>query len=759
MATLELKEGQSFQCDGQSFFAILNGNLFCKFPGGEIVLEQGDCAGILELFLPAPCLTYTTTSPVTLAKYSITTVNGLKPVLGAKINGSIDVYSSATKQFTSLLHQSDMMLFENQSLIQNLTGDYKQYVALCQQFEMDAQMLPGFEKIKEYASTLTSSWLTSFYNEFSTLTCNLAQTVDPGSACLKSGFLVHMASDCQRLISLMSTLMQQQAEIYEMYLNESQKDLFHFYITLLLKGNLEEAECMSIESDLRFMLTNLEMSGMVNQDLLDTCTSQLEANLSLANSLQPSADFSSPAEKEAETDEAIDILLKDSLNQLLAFSELDTNVCSEITSVMQLYKASFQQTISEDDIRRLRKKVTEQFNLLYKTIVKKSLPAEDLPPVVKMFLNYGYVDENLAGIENSRLLYRFCTAHLPASPHVYTVFQWLKAIYEGKKEPSRNEFDEEYATMLQAAKAKGDITPAQQKEMLNDTLQKVDYELSHMFLQVNKMTFGRISIYCPVFTQDNLLKPLETSYVTPEKIMSYIDKIRTADFSAFYRETIYTNEAANVPREFIHLEVLPDVILMPNIGTRGAMWQEIENRRRSTPARMMLSIFHLEDLYSTIIHIVGEYRWELCRRIQGARWNDLSELSLTSEYFDYIQFYRKNNDLSPDAKEKIKSNLTKVKNSYKEMFVLDYIQWILFESIGSPRLNKVARTLLFNYCPFANEIRQTLGTNPMFKELLDRYNIKNSQHVHHLDVLTQKIQNSGKEIPEEIEQEYLFLAK
>lgn len=29
-------------------------------------------------------------------------------------------------------------------------------------------------------------------------------------------------------------------------------------------------------------------------------------------------------------------------------------------------------------------------------------------------------------------------------------------------------------------------------------------------------------------------------------------------------------------KEFINEEVLPDIILMPNIGTRGAMWQEIE---------------------------------------------------------------------------------------------------------------------------------------------------------------------------------------
>ena len=206
------------------------------------------------------------------------------------------------------------------------------------------------------------------------------------------------------------------------------------------------------------------------------------------------------------------------------------------------------------------------------------------------------------------------------------------------------------------------------------------------------------------------------------------------------------------------MEVLPDFILMPNMGTRGAMWQEIENRRRTTSARMMLSIFHLEELANTIIRLSGEYRWEMCKRVQGARWNDLTELSLTSEYFDYIQFYRKNGDLSTEAKEKIKNSLTKTKNNYKEMFVLDYMYWILYESAGSPRLNKIARNILFNYCPFPKEIRETLGNNPIYREILDKYNVRNAQKVHHIELVRQKLNARGL-TPAEIEQEYLFLIR
>ncbi|MDE7015694.1 MAG: cyclic nucleotide-binding domain-containing protein, partial [Kineothrix sp.] len=153
----------------------------------------------------------------------------------------------------------------------------------------------------------------------------------------------------------------------------------------------------------------------------------------------------------------------------------------------------------------------------------------------------------------------------------------------------------------------------------------------------------------------------------------------------------------------------------------------------------------------------GEFRWEMCRRIQGPRWNVPSEPSLTSEYFDYIQFYKKNHELTADAKEKIKSAMQKAKNSYKEMFINDYITWILFEGAGSPRLNKVARTIISTYCPFSKEIRDRLGGNPMYKEILEKYELKNSQKLHHMEALCQKIERSQIPLPEEllIQKKYL----
>ena len=201
---------------------------------------------------------------------------------------------------------------------------------------------------------------------------------------------------------------------------------------------------------------------------------------------------------------------------------------------------------------------------------------------------------------------------------------------------------------------------------------------------------------------------------------------------------------------------MPDIILMPNVGIRGVMWQEIEGKYRNSSGRMLFSIFHLEDLTTSFIRMTGEFRWELCKRIQGNRWNDVSDRSLTSEYFDYIQFYKKNHDLSSEAKERIRTSLQRSKNSFKEMFVRDYTIWILFEGNGSPRLNKVARQILFTYCPFPADICESLSQNPLYTDLLNQHRLHTAQRLHHLELVVQKLKNSKSPIPDTIRHEITF---
>lgn len=442
--------------------------------------------------------------------------------------------------------------------------------------------------------------------------------------------------------------------------------------------------------------------------------------------------------------------LKGSCEQILKYAKCDEKLAEDFRTGVAAYKKLADKNSSEDLAVRIRRTLADLFYKVYKDAFKASVEAEEIPPAVSMFLNFGYVDEGLAGEENAVYLYSLVQA-MPTDPerNIYSCYQWLRAIYDGKKEPSRNEMDMEYRDYLLEEKRMSRITAEQEKELLQDNLSKAVFEIENMFSVINRLTFGQLSIFCPVFSKHNVFKPLTGDLVTADKAVKEIENIRSKDFRAFYRETLFSIQERGI-NEMIEIEVLPDIILMPNVGGRSIMWQEIEGKKRTTPARMMLSIFHTEELTQSMINLTGEFRWEMCKRAQGARWNDVSDPSLTSEYCDYAQFYRKNKELSADAKEKIKTQLVRARNNYKALFVSDYISWLRYESMGAPRLNKVARNILFTYCPFAKEVRAKIGSNPLYKQSIDRYNVINSRKLHRITLLCRKLENSKDGVPEEI---------
>ena len=58
---------------------------------------------------------------------------------------------------------------------------------------------------------------------------------------------------------------------------------------------------------------------------------------------------------------------------------------------------------------------------------------------------------------------------------------------------------------------------------------------------------------------------------------------------------------------------------------------------------------------------------------------------------------------------------------------MDYTNWILYESKGAVKLNKVARQILSTYVPFPASICEDISTNGAFTEVMRLYNLKKKQ--------------------------------
>ena len=451
------------------------------------------------------------------------------------------------------------------------------------------------------------------------------------------------------------------------------------------------------------------------------------------------------------------VVIINALETILQYAGVVPDIEDRFKKNIAAYKNMENRFDTGNESRRLRKEITNDFLAIYRNIFMRSLIGTP-PAEAMMFLMFGFVDEKLAGEENTRVLYKLSKNWQPDMNGRYlTAYEWLIKIYNGEVSPSRNEFDLDYEGNLKELKARGDIDDKTYRNLLTDNEEKFNFELKNMFAAGNRVTFGRITTYVPVFDEVNVIKTLESAYLNPIAVGRIIDEIRKVDYSLFYRERVFSDESIGITQFFVNQEVTPYVILMPNTGNRGFLWQEIEGRKRNTPGRMLISIFHMSDTKDTFLKLCGEFRWELCKTVQGVYWNNIQDPSLTSEYCDYLQFYKKNSTLSSEYKEKVRTALKKYSNNYREVFIADYLSYMKYERNGSLRLNKVARGIIANYCVFSANIRNSLMSNPQYAESMKRFVVKQHDRISQVENLIRKLNSKGFDIPSEIYEQRDFL--
>ena len=451
--------------------------------------------------------------------------------------------------------------------------------------------------------------------------------------------------------------------------------------------------------------------------------------------------------------------LSDAFTEILDYADFTGEDRALFTKRWESYKKLSDRQDSSDEVRRLRRDLTEDYYRIYLGAFLESQKNTQIPPVVKMFFYFGFLDPEIAGEANLRQMYLLAENYEPdPSGRIITLYEWLVRVYQGKSAPSRNEFDLDYPAYLREARQNGEITEQQEKMKLADPKSRLEFEVMNFFKLGNRMTFGRVTTFFPFFDEINAMMPLEKCYSSYLKIKQVLDRVRSMDCRCFYREEVFSDPEEGVNQLIVHREYLPYIILAPNIGSRSVLWQEIEGKKRTSCARMMMPIFNLQDMEESVFSMCGEFRWEMCKTEQGVHWNDLSDPSLTSEYSDYLQYYRKNQELNSDQREKVKKSLARFSNNFRRVFVSDYVTYLKYESRQALRLNKVARRILYTYCPFGEEIRKLLAVNPQYEQLITRSQNKNLQKLRPILNLTKKIESQGKPVPEEIQRETGFLS-
>ncbi|MGN0169306.1 MAG: cyclic nucleotide-binding domain-containing protein [Lachnospiraceae bacterium] len=721
---------------------IVKGSVWQKSQSTSLVLEAGHIIGLAGCDSARYPCDYVAAEDTVICGFDYRAPEDFAGIFAQEKFGSVFILA-ALKQTSLLLEQYVRMRNTSKELYSLAIGTYRDYKYFCSMFSLSEFELSRMQYLSAFSGQdAIPEWKVQYYKKFVELgleelkelfTCQelCIGTIEQAGAFMTD--LIHGIEDCSNYLEKSKAVL----------LVEKKNDMFQLLFDLENRVSYISQNKEELRNRIAKLMAFVEKSGIYDPELVQNRFREYE-QYDFATCDEEVTCGENSVWEEEEDDPAKDSQLT-CLQQILAYAGFQSEQVTEFENKLKQYMEIEDQESTEGEARTLRKWLTLQYYKCYKACVKNALEKEVVSPIINMFLNFGFMDVTFLGGEEKANEILELTDELFAcnAENVHTFFDWLKSIYKGENEPSVSELDVSYAQYLKDAVRNGTISSDKVKEYQNDPWSKVEYELDNLFHSGGKVTCGRVTTFCPILSDKDLGTAPRDMLVTFSKIKQILDVIRDTDYSLFYREVVFSDEEKGITREFINEEILPQIILMPNVGSKGMMWQVTAGARNNTPARFMLPILCTGDLMDIMIENCGRYRWEMCRKIQGSRWNDITTPSLTSEYSDYLQYYRKNFDLSAEAKEKIQNTMKRSRNNFREVFVKDYENWIKYEAKGSFRLNKVARSILFSYCPFGIRVRKELKENPMFQEQLNRFNIQNQRKVKRLKALYNRYTEKG----------------
>ena len=753
MAVVNIEKGKHFIKSGDKvteLYWIVQGSVLQVLSNKKIVIEKGHMIGLAEGTTGVFTCDYVTNEDCVIYSYQYEKEEDLKKIFEAQPKNAVVFLMSAVRGADATLRR----YAEHWTLCHKFytfTSElYRQYKIICEKLKIEEKPFSKMDYFEPLSlETKVRKSKIDYFASLAKMPKAIMDAFYGKDNALIVGEIIHAGECMNQSVPLIEEMYQYLLDNQDILLNEQKNDLFALYFDLTKRAAAQGMELALFQKKIMTIVEFAKMCKIYDKESIETRFAEFESY-----DFSKAAEEVSKAEQEEAEEEIEEPPMGDEwLTYILKYAFYDEEKCKRAVMMIEEYRELPDMYSTSDEVRKLRRDIAKMFYDVYMRVFKRSVKQSKIPTIVKMFLNFGFMDVTLAGEDNVSELYELAETieEKCKSSNVYTAYEWLKSIYAGENEPSKNEFDLDYVGYLREQKRMGEITAAQEKAFLDDNWNKTVYEMDNMFKSTNRATYGKFATFQPALCEEDLINSPTSMLITVDRLNDALDYLRSVDYSLFYHEIVFSDPDHGITKETLQKEILPYIILMPNAGSRSMMWQETAGSRRDTPARFIMPILTVVEPREMMTELCGRYRWEMCRKIQGMRWNDVTERSLTSEYCDYMQFYRKNHDLSAETKEKIKNALVKAKNNYREVFVKDYQCWIKYEAKGSCRLNKVAREIVFTYCPFSKDIRKVLEGNPMYQNLFEKYEIFKQRKLRHVTNFYDKYQKSGGTITQEMQ--------
>ena len=741
MVAIQLKIDEHLVRKGETtkaIYIVLRGSVNLQTDYNRITLGAGSVVGFMLGLSEEYVCDYVAAEDSLIASYKYESPEDYKTIFKEQPKYCYAFLCAAIKQYRTIYDAYKALKDSAKEMSDFIAKQYSDYEIHCAQEDFPMKDVEICELTEIYEPEPIRSWELGYFRDLVEIPEKNLRFIYSDKEDLTIGVILQIAEMMTRMVANMDALKQYLRKSKEELLNEDE-DLLELWYDLAMKNAQIGKGADHVDKCVAELAEFLRRTGFYEEAVI-------EARLQYYRSMN-FLEYVQNHHSKVEMDENVGGEVAEILSREQILKTDFTTYIMKYAGYEQAEIAACKQLIAEYDkiaeisdytpeMQKTRRALTKVFYEIYEKAFFRAVHARTISTILKLFFNFGVLDLQIAGeqhldglmaiselLDNQWREQKKWDAEGESFCHVYSAYQWLCLIFRGEKEPSKNEFDVDYAGHLLEMRKNHEITREQENVLKRDQIKKVEFEIRNMFVTNNRITYGRITTFCPVLHRKDFVRSIDQLIVSEMTVNAVVDEIRELDYSCFYREVFFASPKYGIDRTEIMKEVLPDVILMPNIGSKAMMWQETAGVKKDTPARFIFPVMTMGELYDMMLETIGRYRWEICRKVMGVRWNDIREKSLTSEFYDYIQFYRKNRDLSQQAKERVKAELVHAKNNYREVFVADYIGWMKYESQGSSKLNKVSRRIISEYVPFKGEVRRKMEENPIYRDLFTKSTI------------------------------------
>lgn len=461
MEVIHLKAGEKVakrKDKVSAWYIVQEGTVTLCHEFEETTLGPNSIIGILEQdwFI----CDYEASSDVTLYVFPCEGVNDLKQFLTAEPKMRKIFLRSALLQRHQMFCAYADMYHKIRRFLTSADHMYEEYIYLCARNKVEAKSSLDVESIVPLEMQhKAENWEINSSNSLirGKLDAYLKLMETDEDLCI--GAIMEASAQMHRIargIREMSVFLRNNRDAL---VSEIRNDLFHASLELQSAVKAQGADDGEIKKLIEEQLLCAEHLGIYTEELLETCKKEYASN----------TEKKSAKEQVCQTD----------LEYILQYAGYENEKFETMRNLFVSYEKVKDADNKDEEAYRLRKQVGKVFYELYWDCFMQAMEhKKKITPVMEMFFNFAYIDQGYLGEDKTSELYQL-SAHLDmcASEHVFTIFSWLQAVYEGKKEPSKNEFDMDYTAYLTDGLRRGEWTKDEIERMKIDQKAKPSMSL------------------------------------------------------------------------------------------------------------------------------------------------------------------------------------------------------------------------------------------------------------------------------------------